>query len=265
MSNRLKQLSRRDIERLSAYLDGELSEAEAAKLEARLQAEPLLRGGLEEMRQTSQLVAALPQARVPRNFILSPEMAGQVERGWRYPVMQLATALAAFAFLVVVGFDAIASQGFSFGAGAPNMAAEAPVAEEAAPPEALMEMQGDAESDQPAAEPRAEVQEATETSQTEAFGAAEAPAEEEALESEPTETHAPEGDGAALDEAEAERTAMATATPIPSPEPTETTVVSEPEPPSPQAARDWLRWLEIGLALLVIVFAGLTFRLRPGS
>jgi len=109
MTSDLKHLPRRDIERLSAYLDHEMTEAEAAKLEARLASEPHLRSGLEELRATIGAIHLLPQVDPPRNFTLTPAMAGERAPAGRYPLLQFATAFAALAFLVVVGFDAVAS------------------------------------------------------------------------------------------------------------------------------------------------------------
>ncbi|MCX7852132.1 MAG: zf-HC2 domain-containing protein, partial [Caldilineales bacterium] len=47
--------SPQDDELLSAYLDGRLTSAEAARLEARLAADPALRQRLQELRQVVQL------------------------------------------------------------------------------------------------------------------------------------------------------------------------------------------------------------------
>ncbi len=103
------QLSNRDLERLSAYLDGALSEREASRLEARLREEPNLQQALQELKETTQMVASLSEVPLPRSFTLTTEMVGIRERPRVYPAMRLATALAAFAFFAVVGVDAITS------------------------------------------------------------------------------------------------------------------------------------------------------------
>lgn len=102
-------ISSRDLERLSAYLDGTLSAREAASLEVRLQDDLVLRQELAELRETIRLVGSLPMARSPRNFTLTPEMVGIRERPRVYPVMQFATALATFIFLAMVGVDLLTS------------------------------------------------------------------------------------------------------------------------------------------------------------
>ncbi|MGD2252295.1 MAG: hypothetical protein PVF70_05190 [Anaerolineales bacterium] len=103
----LQRLPARNIERLSAYLDGALSKRQAERLEARMRIEPELREALDALRMTSQLLGNLPEIRPPRNFTLTPAMAGIRQRQPTYPVLRLATALAALAFLSVVGVDAL--------------------------------------------------------------------------------------------------------------------------------------------------------------
>ncbi len=129
----LHHLSRRDLEALSAYLDGELRPAEARRLEARLHKEAQLRMALAELRSLREAVRALPVARPPRSLALTPEMVGRRSGARPYPALQLATALATAAFLVVSGANAILGRSFTLGARAP---AEVPMMLEAAPPAA---------------------------------------------------------------------------------------------------------------------------------
>jgi hypothetical protein len=85
----------RDVERLSAYLDGQLKPSETARLESRLQTEPELASVLKELRQARGLLRQLPQRRAPRNFTLTPKMVGQKPPLPRiYPVFRFATVLA---------------------------------------------------------------------------------------------------------------------------------------------------------------------------
>jgi hypothetical protein len=105
-----RDLPRRDIELLSSYLDGELPAREAEKLEQRLRAEPGLRLALHELRQTVRLLRELPHVEPTRNYTLTAEMAGLGSRPPAYPVLSLATALAALAFFVVVGLDALSGR-----------------------------------------------------------------------------------------------------------------------------------------------------------
>jgi anti-sigma factor RsiW len=85
----------RDVEKLSAYLDGQLKSSEVARLESRLQSDPELASILVELRQARGLLRRLPQRRAPRNFTLTPKMVGQKPPMPRtYPVFRFATVLA---------------------------------------------------------------------------------------------------------------------------------------------------------------------------
>lgn len=118
---------RRDREReqldelLSAYLDGELSEAERVALDARLSQDSALRAELRAMHHTISLVRELPTAPPPRNFLvtrsmvekrkpaekaslfhLEPEKGG---KGWLAPVLTAASAVASLLFVIVLFGD----------------------------------------------------------------------------------------------------------------------------------------------------------------
>jgi hypothetical protein len=84
-----------DVEKLSAYLDGQLKPSETARLESRLQSNPELASILNDLRQARGILRQLPQRRAPRNFTLTPKMVGQKPPMPRtYPVFRFATALA---------------------------------------------------------------------------------------------------------------------------------------------------------------------------
>ncbi len=118
-----------DYDRLSAYLDNQLSLAEKAKLEARLNREPELKAMLEDLRMTVRALRALPVVKPPRHFTLTLAQArvSALPRRVLFPVLRLATALAALAFVVVVAGD------FATNLAGP-VAAPASVAEKSAPP-----------------------------------------------------------------------------------------------------------------------------------
>ena len=120
------RLSTRDLERLSATLDGQLAPGEAAGMEARLQDDSALRETLEGLRQTKAALRSLPSLRPPRSFTLTPQMVGIRPRRPAYPALRLATAIATVAFMIVTGLDVL-TQGlsrFALGAAAPAPAAE---------------------------------------------------------------------------------------------------------------------------------------------
>jgi len=121
----MKTPTLRDIERLSAFLDGQLSRAEAARLESRVKTEPELAAALDDLRQARAVLRRTPQRRAPRNFTLTPKMAGirpPVPRA--APVLSWASAVAMLFFVCTLGTNLLGR--LSFGAAAPMMAA-APV------------------------------------------------------------------------------------------------------------------------------------------
>jgi anti-sigma factor RsiW len=98
-----------DWETLSAYLDNELSARERTQLETRLKKEPDLGQALNELRQVRNTLRSQPRLRAPRNFTLTPQMAG-VRPGARpgglflppaYPVLRLASVLATIFFVLI--------------------------------------------------------------------------------------------------------------------------------------------------------------------
>ncbi len=66
----------RDVEQLSAYLDGQLSQSEKSRMETRLQSDQALAATLADLRQARTILRRTPGRRSPHNFTLSPKMAG---------------------------------------------------------------------------------------------------------------------------------------------------------------------------------------------
>lgn len=106
MSNRV---SGRDWERLSAYLDGELTSRDRARLEDQLKTNSELRAALEELHQTRSLLRSQPFARAPRNFTLSPDMAGiKLEKHFGsnlFPVLRFTSVVASLLFVFIILSD----------------------------------------------------------------------------------------------------------------------------------------------------------------
>ena len=106
-----QQLSPRDWEYLSTYLDRQLKPKEIASLEARLSADPDFSAALGEMQRTRDALRSLPVMRAPRNFTLTPQMVGQRSKvrsrpaGRLAPVFGFASALATFILVLVIVGD----------------------------------------------------------------------------------------------------------------------------------------------------------------
>jgi hypothetical protein len=73
----------RDVEQLSAYLDGRLSQVEKTRLEARLQADPTLEALWGDLRNARSTLRRTPKHSVPRNFTISPRPRPPVFLGIR--------------------------------------------------------------------------------------------------------------------------------------------------------------------------------------
>jgi hypothetical protein len=134
--HRISEQEQRD-ELLSAYLDGELSADERARLEAQLAADPGLRAELDALRHTVALVRDLPSVSVPRNFILPRDVAARPgparharpRLAWAAPFLTAATAVVSLLFVVVLAGNLLflgAGDRASAPRPEPQMAAEAP-------------------------------------------------------------------------------------------------------------------------------------------
>jgi len=97
------QISRRDWERLSACLDGQLAEKERDLLAARLKQNPALQSALDDLTALRGALHSLPQMRAPRNFTLTPQMVAlRSPRAARlYPTFRLASVLSSLLFIIV--------------------------------------------------------------------------------------------------------------------------------------------------------------------
>lgn len=124
---------RRD-ELLSAYLDGQMSAEERARLEAQLATDRALRAELEALRYTVALVRDLPPVPIPRNFILPQTMAAHPRpvppprhrRAWAAPLLTAATAFASLLFVVVLAGDLLLLGGGGLSAPVAEPQMEAP-------------------------------------------------------------------------------------------------------------------------------------------
>ncbi len=122
-------------ELLSAYLDGELSDSERARLEAQLADDPALRAELDGLRQTVALVRGLPPVPAPRNFLLPQTTAARPHPATARalyarpaPWLTAAAAIASFLFIALLSLDLLlpGMSGNLALSPAPQMAADSP-------------------------------------------------------------------------------------------------------------------------------------------
>jgi anti-sigma factor RsiW len=108
--------SDRDLELLSAYLDGELTDRERERLEQRLARENALRAELDDLRETVVLVSDLPHLKAPRNFTLDPAVYGRPLRRRLFTLafaLRFSGALGAAASIVLIMLAVLLTQGGS--------------------------------------------------------------------------------------------------------------------------------------------------------
>ncbi len=157
------QLSARDDEILSAYLDGQLNSKERARLEARLNTTPILQATLDDLQKTRLLLRSLPRPRRPRSFTLTPQMvtSRQPQPKPLFPAFSFASAVSSLLLVLVLLGDFLGLAPRAVHYAAPDNAQ--PVALEAPQPEAAI---SDAGMAQEAASAEAEGMEITQTEET---------------------------------------------------------------------------------------------------
>ena len=108
------KITQREVEALSAYIDGQLSQNERTRLEQELQGRADLRALLEDMQRTHQALASQPVMRAPRNFTLTPKMVGMRPSrpaiGRLAPAMSFASVVAAVLFIMALAGDLLSSR-----------------------------------------------------------------------------------------------------------------------------------------------------------
>lgn len=91
----------RELENLSAYLDGQLDPKESTMLESRLKSDPELASALQDLRSARGILRKLPARKAPRNFTLTRQMVGLKPPLPRsYPLIRFATVFASILFLL---------------------------------------------------------------------------------------------------------------------------------------------------------------------
>lgn len=132
-------LTLRDQELLSAYLDGQLSDADRNSVEQNLETRGEWRLMLDELDQTRRVLRRAPRYRAPRSFALTPEMAKQARRSFLTNLigLRVSAAMATLALvvaLVLQGSPILANQNAS-----PLLSAAPAMQEDAAAGAVVME------------------------------------------------------------------------------------------------------------------------------
>ena len=115
----------RDIEQLSAYLDGQLSPSDSTRLESRISADPELASALSDLRAARSILRKLPARKAPRNFTLTRKMVvlkPPLPRTFSF--FRLSTAFATFLLMLTFAANSVIPR-IGLGAAAPMAAQEA--------------------------------------------------------------------------------------------------------------------------------------------
>lgn len=98
-------LSSRQWQLLSAYLDKELNEKEILRAEELLRTNLDAKNTLEALRQTRAILKAMPMRRAPRDFTLAPQTIRKPILPSFDSLLRFSSAIAAFLLLVVLALD----------------------------------------------------------------------------------------------------------------------------------------------------------------
>ena len=144
----------RNLETISAYLDGELTTNERERFEHQLQHDDGLQNLYQDLKRARSVLRNAPKLRAPRNYILTPEMVGiEVRQSRAFPLFRFASAFAAFLLVLLFFGDIFVLPGMMSAPSRAIQVAESLQLEEPAP-----EMETDMFASQPpaAAEPAVE-------------------------------------------------------------------------------------------------------------
>ena len=103
------QMTSRDYELISAYLDNQLGNQERERLEARLKIDPALQKELNTLAQTRSLLHNMPKIRAPRNYYINPQVVSKTVESrspmhWA-PAMGIVSAVATILLVMVIFGD----------------------------------------------------------------------------------------------------------------------------------------------------------------
>jgi hypothetical protein len=108
--NEKTQLSPKEWQLISAYLDDQVSPRERIQIEKRLASEDAFRQAMQSLRQTRAVIRAMPRRRVPRNFTLTPEMVPVKRKSLLFPVLRYSSAFAAIASILLFAMQLLPSR-----------------------------------------------------------------------------------------------------------------------------------------------------------
>lgn len=110
----------RDVEQISALLDGQLPRQEAVRLQLRIAADPELSALYQQLSQSRALLRKLPARRTPRNFTLTPKMVGvKAPTPRSFPLFRFASAFASLLLMLTFAANGLGQLAANTPAAAP--------------------------------------------------------------------------------------------------------------------------------------------------
>jgi hypothetical protein len=98
-------LTNKQWQLISAYLDGELSEKEKVQAELLLKSEPQMAQTIETLRNTKSLLRTLPTYEVPHQYTLTRQEALANRPGWLVNSLRILSSVSAAALVVLLAVD----------------------------------------------------------------------------------------------------------------------------------------------------------------
>jgi hypothetical protein len=98
-------LTEKEVQLLSAYLDGEVSEKERAAASVLLASHPSASRFLDDLRNLKSLLHTLPQRPLPRRYTLTRQEALAASPGWMVRGLRLLSGVSAAALAVILTLD----------------------------------------------------------------------------------------------------------------------------------------------------------------
>jgi anti-sigma factor RsiW len=133
----------RDVELISALLDGQLPQQDVARLQLRIVSDPELTAIYQQLSKSRALLRKLPARCAPRNFTLTPKMAGVKAPTPRvFPLFRFASAFASLLLVLTFAANGLgqlaanapaAAPAYGMGGGPISENLEAPAASEPRP------------------------------------------------------------------------------------------------------------------------------------
>ncbi|MEN8243211.1 MAG: hypothetical protein ABFS17_14970 [Chloroflexota bacterium] len=114
-------LNNKELELISAYLDGQLPDSQMKQVRQRLSQDPAFKQAYQDLQATRRVLRSAPRIKRRRSFRLTPEMVGKPIRAWK---LQRASSLMAVAATVLLAVVFAGDMFLSRGVGQLSMADE---------------------------------------------------------------------------------------------------------------------------------------------